>query len=321
MTVYDKIRGLRLTGSWFRISLLALLLFVAGPLTAQQPAVARPVFNSLSSFAGGPSDIYGLGGQFIENKGQYGKTMAGYEAMGRILYAYEGMTMPVLITEKGLIHLQRKLDKISHAEEERLEKMGLSEEEIEKKKVITDRVITMPIPTNLRPFLTISEGTDFGFFASTLDMVFKLSERNDIPQLAREVRSELKAGMRKDSARLYVMPTIAGIMDWRLFFPNKGTGIARAARFIASMAKHSSTSITFLNFQKLVRKAGSLTVTNARGYVAPSMLGTALFSAVLFSDVLNVHMSYNETQVRDEDAALLKRRFRETALRVAGLNA
>ncbi|MBL0334727.1 MAG: hypothetical protein IPP73_05240 [Chitinophagaceae bacterium] len=100
MTVYEKIRGFRVTGSWFRISLLALLLFVAGPLTAQQPAAPRPVFNTQPAFAGAPSDIYGLGGQFIENKGQYGKTMAGYEAMGRILYAYEGMTMPVLVTEK-----------------------------------------------------------------------------------------------------------------------------------------------------------------------------------------------------------------------------
>ena len=157
MTVYDKIRGFRVAGLWFRISVLALLLFVAGTVTAQQPEQPRPVFNTRPAFTGAPSDIYGLDGQFIENKGQYGKTMAGYENMGRILYAYEGMTMPVLLTEKGLIHLQRKLDKISHAEEERLEKMGVPEEEIEKKKIITDRVITMEW-LNSNPSRQVIEG-------------------------------------------------------------------------------------------------------------------------------------------------------------------
>jgi hypothetical protein len=51
--------------------------------------------------------------------------------------------MPVLFTSKGLIHLQRKIDKISHAEEERLERKGIPEEEIERRKIITDRTITM----------------------------------------------------------------------------------------------------------------------------------------------------------------------------------
>ncbi len=69
--------------------------------------------------------------------------MAGYENMGVIQYGYEGAGMPVLFTAKGLIHLQRKVQKISHAEEERLEKQGVPEEEIERKRKLTDRVITM----------------------------------------------------------------------------------------------------------------------------------------------------------------------------------
>ena len=63
--------------------------------------------------------------------------------------------MPVLFTSKGLIHLQRRTDKISHAEEERLEKMGVPEEEIEKKKIITDRLITMEW-VNANPAVQIS---------------------------------------------------------------------------------------------------------------------------------------------------------------------
>jgi gliding motility-associated-like protein len=63
--------------------------------------------------------------------------------MGTILYGYEGNDMPVLFTKKGLIHLQRKVENISKKEEERLEKEGLPEEEIERKKNVTDRVITM----------------------------------------------------------------------------------------------------------------------------------------------------------------------------------
>jgi len=184
------------------------------------------------------------------------------------------------------------------------------------KKDTPDRVVVMPIPTNIRPFLSLSAKADFGFYASAIDVVFRLTEQNDILQLARDVRNEIKSGTTKDSARLYVMPTIASIMDWKLFFPNKPAGFDRAARFIASMARYSSTSLTFLNLQKLSGKTGNLAVTNVRGYVAPSMLGTALFSAVLFDDVLNVHLIYNEKQFSADDAAGLKSRFRDKALSV-----
>jgi hypothetical protein len=80
---------------------------------------------------------------FIENKGQYGKTMKGYEQLGDIKFGYEGLDMPILFTPKGLIHLHREYKRISHAEEERLEKQGVREEEIERKLIITDRVISM----------------------------------------------------------------------------------------------------------------------------------------------------------------------------------
>ena len=80
---------------------------------------------------------------FIENIGQYGTKLTGYENMGAIQYGFEGFNMPVLFTSKGLIHLQRKIEKITHLEKERLEKQGLPEEEIERRNKITDRVVTM----------------------------------------------------------------------------------------------------------------------------------------------------------------------------------
>lgn len=80
---------------------------------------------------------------FIENKGQYGERLKGYEQLGNIRFAYEGLGMPVLLTSKGMVHLQRKVQKLSHAEEERLEQQGIPEEEIERRRVITDRTITM----------------------------------------------------------------------------------------------------------------------------------------------------------------------------------
>jgi hypothetical protein len=107
---------------------MAIFLFATGTYAQHKPATG----NTLTGAA-----------DFIENIGQYGTTMKGFDAMGKIVYGYEGLDMPVLFTPKGLIHLQRKLSKISHAEEERLEKQGIPENEIERKRNITDRTITM----------------------------------------------------------------------------------------------------------------------------------------------------------------------------------
>lgn len=84
-----------------------------------------------------------FGSAFIQNIGQYGKTIKGYENMGPVLYGYEGPGMPVLFTTKGIIHLQRKIEMISRREEKKLEMQGLPEAEIERKRNVTDRVITM----------------------------------------------------------------------------------------------------------------------------------------------------------------------------------
>jgi hypothetical protein len=111
--------------SFFAITLLCSSIFAYAQFTAN----TKQTFNSA--------------GSFIENIGQYGNTYKGQENMGEILFGFEGHDMPILFTKKGIIVLQRKVERISKAEEEKLEKQGVPEEEIEHKKTVTDRAITM----------------------------------------------------------------------------------------------------------------------------------------------------------------------------------
>ena len=124
--------------------LFSFLVFLFNTSVAQQPAVPNPktVFTTKNKNSSNP-DLFGTNSRFIENIGQYGETMPGYTQLGKIKFGYEGLNMPVLFTSKGLIHLQRKSEKLSHKEEEELEKAGVKEEEIEHKRNITDRTITM----------------------------------------------------------------------------------------------------------------------------------------------------------------------------------
>lgn len=101
--------------------------------------------TSFSNIKAKPVTQQTIGSQqfFTENIGQYGKSMEGHAEMGIVKFGYEGLNMPILFTSKGLIHLQRKIEKISEKEERRLEKLGVAEDIIEKKRTVTDRVITM----------------------------------------------------------------------------------------------------------------------------------------------------------------------------------
>jgi hypothetical protein len=100
-------------------------------------------FFSHAQFTASTKQTFNSAGSFIENIGQYGTSYKGQETMGNILYGFEGHDMPILFTKKGIIVLQRKVEKISKAEEEKLEKQGVPEEEIEHKKTVTDRAITI----------------------------------------------------------------------------------------------------------------------------------------------------------------------------------
>jgi hypothetical protein len=88
-------------------------------------------------------NLFNTGRFFIENAGQFGDTLAGYGDMGTIRFSYDGFGMPVLITTRGLIFLQRKVEKPTAEEREEMERKGLTEEEIQGSAEVTERVITM----------------------------------------------------------------------------------------------------------------------------------------------------------------------------------
>jgi gliding motility-associated-like protein len=122
-----------------------LLLFILISVAAMGQKTKKPssqkakiVFASSND-----NDPFGTRNQFIANIGQYGDSIRSSAEMGRVLFGYEGMDMPVLFTAKGMIHLQRKEFGPSRQQIERLEKAGHSEEEIGKFSKRVDRIITM----------------------------------------------------------------------------------------------------------------------------------------------------------------------------------
>ena len=89
------------------------------------------------------ASVFAESSGFVENIGQFGDTFPGYGHLGKILYSFDGLDMPVLLTKKGLIFLQRSVSLISEEERERLEKLGLKAEVIAEKNTIKESVIAL----------------------------------------------------------------------------------------------------------------------------------------------------------------------------------
>jgi hypothetical protein len=127
------------------IYLIILFLFIVNISNGQNPASLSPKKISIINIKGADA-LNGTQTGFIKNIGQYGDSVVHYRQMGKILFGYEGLGMPILFTSKGLIHLQRKLEGLSEKEreeKERKERKGKhAEEELEEQKAI-DKVITM----------------------------------------------------------------------------------------------------------------------------------------------------------------------------------
>ncbi len=104
---------------------------------------AKPLQGLLHFSSGSNGDLFGKNKAYIENVGQYGDTIPHYGYLGPIKYGFEGANRPMLITSKGLVLLQNATKKITHEEQEALERKGMREEEIEKKGTSIDRVVTM----------------------------------------------------------------------------------------------------------------------------------------------------------------------------------
>jgi len=123
---------------------------------------------------------------FIKNIGQYGDTVAGHAAMGTIIYGYEASNMLVLFTPKGLVHLHRKINRPSEREEKALKRKGISEEEIEKKVTVTDKIITVAFEgANPHPVIFAKEETsDYHTYGLLKDKAYgykKITYKNLYP--------------------------------------------------------------------------------------------------------------------------------------------
>src|SRR5690349_7518621 len=91
-----------------RLIFFFFIFFLFHPVFAQTPIQPNNLLIDNSEKKN--VDLYKTQTSFISNIGQYGKVLKGYENMSTIQYGYEGLDMPVLITPKGLIHLQRKIE-------------------------------------------------------------------------------------------------------------------------------------------------------------------------------------------------------------------
>jgi len=96
---------------------------------------------------------------FIEQLGQYQTNLQSAQ-QDKIYAGFEGFSAPVLFTGKGLIFLQKKETRLSHEEEEQLEKKGLPEEEIERRRnVVTKTVSVEWVNANANPEIVLLDKT------------------------------------------------------------------------------------------------------------------------------------------------------------------
>jgi hypothetical protein len=101
---------------------------------------------------------------FIKNIGQYDHFSGIPAVMGKVEFGFEGLISPVLFTSSGIVFIQHKEEKISHAEEEELEEKGIPEEEIEHRKKTIDKTVFMQwIGANPSPVI-ISEDISTNYF-------------------------------------------------------------------------------------------------------------------------------------------------------------
>lgn len=105
-------------------------------------------FLSLSGFAQKEPVFKSVAGStpafsFVQQAGQYADTSGRFNHLGKIVAGYEGFSTPVLFTEKGLVFLQRKQTKLTHRQEEELERKGIPEDEIENRRNVVTKAVSM----------------------------------------------------------------------------------------------------------------------------------------------------------------------------------
>jgi hypothetical protein len=142
------------------LSLILFSIIIPCLSTAQGPSSQQSntkAVNAVNNFAANQlpakkADLFSVKGRYIRNVGQYGDTLANYGGMGKILYGYEGLSMPVLFTSKGVIHLHRRSSPPSYRAKRKMERKGMAEEEIEKANITINRIVTLEwVNANPRP--------------------------------------------------------------------------------------------------------------------------------------------------------------------------
>jgi hypothetical protein len=97
-------------------------------------------------------------------------------------------------------------------------------------------------------------------------------------------------------------------------FAANDKGVRRAARMTDKMFKTCAANLTFISNPPVEPEIGGLRIERARGHIAPSVMGVAFYSVVLYNKVLTVYLNYNDDQFSDGDAELLNSRWRKNAL-------
>lgn len=135
-----KIHGKKIIDLFKKYGCFVLFVFISSDSYCQQPVSQKHLLKAVTP---DDADLFGTRAGYIENIGQYGDKLTGYDHMGKILYGYEGLGMPVLFTSKGLIHLQRQTKIPSHEEIEKEERRKKNRGESEEKWESIDRTISM----------------------------------------------------------------------------------------------------------------------------------------------------------------------------------
>jgi hypothetical protein len=180
----------------------------------------------------------------------------------------------------------------------------------------SERVVSFAAPVDMRPFLSHPVKEQFGFYSSAINQLQLLLETNDIPALAKALHGGLKKSFLQQKVHLHTTPLLADFLAWRWLFPLNGRGVARVAKMTRGMFKSCATSLTFLNDSIRIEENHGITMARPRGHISPSIMGVGLYCALLYKDVLTVHLNYNEGQLADADAEQLNARFKRNLIEV-----
>ncbi len=177
-----------------------------------------------------------------------------------------------------------------------------------------DRVASFAAPVDMRPFLNSSVKEHFGFYSSAINQLCLLREKNDVPELARQLNTDFKKSFVQKKVHLHTSPLLADFLGWRWLFPVADKGVARVAKFTEGMFKSCATSLTFLNESIAVDEGQGIVISRMRGHISPSIMGVAFYCVLLYNNRLTVHLNYNEGQFSEADAELLNERFKSSLL-------